>query len=207
MKKTEKSDAHYKKIFPKYRQIFKIITSKKFGLKFKNPVCYDEPVLILCNHTNDFDFMVVSAMFKMHAYAMCSQHVLGIKFLGKLVETKLNPIAVYKGSDKSSYVMEMVRRIRRGNSVLLFAEGHQFRNAGVLIILEIQAQDLLQGVAGAEGLGIDRKDPRIHRAKLSVKIDADRHAFDVAYTAGELLKALVQLGIILALDQGLNVLL
>lgn len=128
MKKTEKSDAHYKKIFPKYRQIFKIITSKKFGLKFKNPVCYDEPVLILCNHTNDFDFMVVSAMFKMHAYAMCSQHVLGIKFLGKLVETKLNPIAVYKGSDKSSYVMEMVRRIRRGNSVLLFPEGKLSHN-------------------------------------------------------------------------------
>ena len=82
-----------------------------------------------------------------------------------------------------------VERKREGGLLvfgLLFAKGNQLRNAGILILLEVQAQQLLQSIARAEGLGVDRKHACVARAQLRIEIDADCHALDIAYAVGQL---------------------
>ena len=76
---------------------------------------------------------------------------------------------------------------------LLFAEGGKVRDAGVLILFEIQAQDLVQGVAGAEVFRIDRKHARVLGTQLGVQIDADGNAADLAHASSELGEAFVEL--------------
>ena len=100
-----------------------MIARFKYGVKGVKPKKYKEPVLVLCNHTTDIDFVCVTSYIKNHMYFVCSQHVLGMGLKGKLLKKWFNPIAVYKGAKKQKEVMDILRRIKKGNSVLIFPEG------------------------------------------------------------------------------------
>lgn len=125
--KIEKADKAYKRTYKFFRLPFKLLCKWKLGFDAK-PKTYNEPLLILSTHTTDFDFTAVSRLIKDPCYYLCSQHILGMKFIGKPFEKLFNPIAVFKGGNKMSEVMEVVKRIRRGNSVLIFPEGRLSHN-------------------------------------------------------------------------------
>ena len=84
---------------------------------------------------------------------------------------------------------------------LLLAEGDQGGNAGVLVVLEVEAQDLLQHLTRLEGLGVDGEDARLGGTELGVEIHADGDALDLADPAGQLGELLVQLAVVIGLGQ------
>ena len=128
MKQKAKSDRFYRFVFRCFRPAFLLLARIKLGVRAKHPKRYYEPILIYSNHTTDFDFMAVSAHIKNHFYFVCSQHVLGMGLFGKLFGKLFHPIPVFKGSVKGGAMLDLLRRIKRGNNILVFCEGRLSHN-------------------------------------------------------------------------------
>lgn len=128
MKKKAKSDRFYRRIFLFFRPLFCLVAKWKLGVKARHPKKFNEPILIYSNHTTDLDFLAVSSHIKNHFYMVCSQHILGMGLVGFLIGKLFHPIAVFKGSVKGSEMLDLLRRIKRGNNVLVFCEGRLSHN-------------------------------------------------------------------------------
>lgn len=126
MKKKAKSDRFYRVVYRFFYPLFRLVGFFRLGLRGKAKT-YKEPILVLSNHTTDLDFLAVATHIKNHLYFVCSRHILARGY-GRAFYRLFNPIAVFKGSVKGSEMLDLLRRIRRGNSVLLFCEGRLSHN-------------------------------------------------------------------------------
>lgn len=121
------SDAYYARIYHGFQPLFRLVVRVLYGVH--GPVKqYHEPVLILSNHTTDLDFAVVASCIQNHLYFVCSDHITAMGAMGRFFEKYFHPIAVPKGGSKYPQVMDLIRRIRHGSSVLLFCEGRLSHN-------------------------------------------------------------------------------
>ena len=128
MSGRRKSEAYYRRIYAVFRPIFRLVAWGAYGVWVRHPVTYCEPVLILSNHTNDLDFTDVAAHIRNHMYFVTSDHVTAMGLFGKYFDRWFDPIKVTKGTSKAGGVMEIMRRLRRGGTVLLFPEGRISHN-------------------------------------------------------------------------------
>jgi len=95
----------------------------KFGYTYDKARDLPERYIVLSNHTTDYDFLLVAASFPDHMYFVGSEHVARWKLLHSLLTYFLGFIARPKGTTASSTVLEMLRTVRNGANVCLFAEG------------------------------------------------------------------------------------
>ena len=72
------------------------------------------------------------------------------------------------------------------------------RDAGVLVVLEVESQDLLYNVSRAERLGIYREDSGFGRSELSVKVNAYRNALNISDSVCQLAELFIELRVIFA---------
>ena len=86
------------------------------------------PFIVMSNHNTDFDPILVCACFRQHMYAVASEHIFRRGFVTKLLKTFLDPISRAKGSTATTTVIEMLRRLKKGYNILLFAEGNKSYN-------------------------------------------------------------------------------
>ena len=95
----------------------------KFGYRYKKAENLPEKYIVLSNHTTDFDPLFVAASFKKQMYFVASEHVARWGYLSKLLFYWLAPIVRYKGTTATATVMDMLRKVRDGANVCMFAEG------------------------------------------------------------------------------------
>ena len=95
----------------------------KFKYTYKKAENLPENYIVLANHLTDYDMLFVAAAFPRQMYFVGSEHISRWKYLGKLIKFLFEPIMRYKGSVASSTVMDILRKVRKGNSVCVFAEG------------------------------------------------------------------------------------
>ncbi len=95
----------------------------RFGYTYKKAEGLPDKYIVLSNHTTDYDPLFVASSFKEQMYYVASEHVARWGFLSKLLTYWLAPIVRYKGTTATITVMEMLRKIREGASVCMFAEG------------------------------------------------------------------------------------
>jgi len=96
-------------------------------LKFNfsaEPFSAEGPCLVISNHVTSWDPIMVALSFpdKPLDY-VASEHIFRKGFLTKLLEWALSPIARRKGASGADTVMTIMRRVRKGASIGLFAEG------------------------------------------------------------------------------------
>ena len=105
------------------RPLVKIYLFFKFGYQCKKAENLPEKYIVLANHNTDYDPLLVAASFPRHMYFVASEHVARWGFLSKLLLYWLAPIIRYKGTTATVTVMEMLRKVKDGSNVCMFAEG------------------------------------------------------------------------------------
>jgi len=95
----------------------------KFGYRAERPKNLPDTYIVLSNHTTDWDPVLVGAGFSRMMYFVGSEHIARWPNAYKFLKFAFNPIMRYKGTTAFSTVTEMLRRLRAGKNVCLFAEG------------------------------------------------------------------------------------
>ncbi len=95
----------------------------KFGYTYEKAKDLPENYIVLSNHVTDYDMLFVGASFRRQMYFVGSEHIARWKFLFKLIDYAFAPIMRYKGSVASSTVLEILRKVKKGENVAIFAEG------------------------------------------------------------------------------------
>ena len=83
------------------------------------------PYLVIANHTTDFDSIFLSMSFPKHMYFVASEHIFRLPLLRGLFHLLLNPIPKRKGGADVGTAMQMMRRLKKGANIALFAEGNK----------------------------------------------------------------------------------
>ena len=110
-------------IFRIMRCIAAPLVKRIFGYscrRHKGPVA---PSLIISNHNTDLDPALVALSFSRHMYFLSSEHALRGGFPSRLLKFMFAPIPINKTQADISSVMGMIRKLKSGASVCLFAEG------------------------------------------------------------------------------------
>ena len=105
--------------------IGELLVKIKFGYKYKKIKTEELPetYIVLANHVTDFDPIFVGVSFEKQMYFVASEHIGRWGFVSKLINHIFAPITRYKGTTAASTVMEMIRKVREGKCVCMFAEG------------------------------------------------------------------------------------
>ena len=81
------------------------------------------PCLILSNHVTDFDPILVGLSFPEHMYYVAGENVLRMGLLSKLVSRYASIIQRIKGTTDAEAALQILRTLRKGRNVCMFAEG------------------------------------------------------------------------------------
>jgi len=95
----------------------------KFGYRAERPKHLPKNYIVLANHTTDWDPVFVGAGFSRMMYFVGSEHIARWPNAYRFLKFAFNPIMRYKGTTAFSTVTEMLRRLKAGKNVCLFAEG------------------------------------------------------------------------------------
>ena len=103
----------------------------KFGYRFKVPKNLPENYIVLSNHTTDFDPLFVATSFKKDMRYVASEHIARWKHAYKFIKFAFDPILINKGTTAASTVKEMLRTVRNGTNLCMFAEGSRTWNNAI----------------------------------------------------------------------------
>ena len=81
--------------------------------------------LVLANHNTDWDPLLLALAFPKYMSFVASEHIFRWGFLGKLIVFLVAPIARLKGTTAGDTAMTMLRRLKKGVNVAMFAEGNR----------------------------------------------------------------------------------
>ena len=82
------------------------------------------PYVVLANHNSDYDVVFVGAAFRRQMYFVAGEHIFRWGFASKLINWAFGPISRAKGSTDASSAMSILRHIRKGYNICMFAEGN-----------------------------------------------------------------------------------
>lgn len=115
----------HKLIYGFFKPLVKAFLKLKFGYRFTKAENLPESYIVLSNHNTDFDPLLVGVSFKRQMYFVASEHILRWKRAARFIKFGFDPISRSKGTTAASTVMEIMRRIRAGGRVCIFAEGNR----------------------------------------------------------------------------------
>lgn len=117
-----------KKRYDVLRKVFGKVICRTLG--YSCPVCDPAcgPMLVVSNHNTDFDPIFVGMSFKDHMYFVASEHIFRWGLISRLLDHVFSPIARLKGTTDAQAAMQIMRRLRAGQNVCLFAEGNRSFN-------------------------------------------------------------------------------
>lgn len=95
----------------------------KFGYTCTKAENLPENYIVLSNHLTDYDMLFVAASFRRQMYFVGSEHIARWKFLYRILAYAFAPIMRYKGSVASGTVLDILRKVKKGANVCIFAEG------------------------------------------------------------------------------------
>ncbi len=117
----------YRRFWKIFRPLLAPWIRRKFN--YAPEICTVEgPCLILANHNLDWDPLILACAFPEYMSFVASEHIFRWGFAAKLLVFFLSPIARQKGTTAADTAMTMLRRLRKGVSVAMFADGNRSFN-------------------------------------------------------------------------------
>ena len=99
-----------------------------FAYHYKTEKGPKAPAIVIANHTSNLDPALVSVGFSRQMYFVASEHALREGFASKLLAFVFAPIPINKVQTDASALKEIIRRLKAGHNVGLFAEGNRSYN-------------------------------------------------------------------------------
>lgn len=108
-----------------FRPLAGLFVKIRFGYQYKKYHDLPEKFIVLSNHTTDYDPVFVGVSFPQQMYFVASEHIARWPLAYKFLKYGFAPIIRYKGTTATSTVMEMLRLVKDGKRVCMFAEGNR----------------------------------------------------------------------------------
>jgi len=106
-----------------FRKLVIVFLKVTFGYRYTVAKDLPENYLVISNHTTDFDPILAACSFPRMMYFVGSEHISRSKLAYAFLKTCFDPIMRPKGASAASTVIDILRRLKHGASVCLFAEG------------------------------------------------------------------------------------
>lgn len=106
------------------RGLTKGIFTKKFNFTSEK-VDIKAPFIVLCNHTTDYDAILIATAFKEPIHFVMSDHVSSIPVAGKIVKHLVDPIPITKSTLDVATVKKMFTVAKNGGALGIFPEGNK----------------------------------------------------------------------------------
>ena len=100
----------------------------RFAYSYQTADCGTDPCIVLVNHNTDYDPLLVGLAFPKHLTFVASEHVFRKGIASRILNGLFHPISRMKGSTDASAGMSILRAVRNGRSVCMFAEGNRSFN-------------------------------------------------------------------------------
>lgn len=113
----------HKGVWTVIRPLAGLFLKLRFGYKYEIAKDLPENYIVLSNHVTDYDPVFVGVSFKRQMYLVGSEHIARWGFLYKLLKLFFAPIMRPKGTVASATVLDIIRHVRKGANVCMFAEG------------------------------------------------------------------------------------
>ncbi len=113
----------HKFVYACLRPALYVFTKIKFDYTYEKAAGLPEKYIVLSNHNTDFDFLFLALSFPRHMYFVASEHIARWGFLSKIIAVLGAPIMRPKGSVAAGTVKDILRKLKEGHNVALFAEG------------------------------------------------------------------------------------
>ena len=110
-------------VYTLVRPLVMVFLWLKFGYTFTVAKNLPENYIVLSNHTTDYDPIFTACSFPKHMYFVGSEHIARWKRWYQLLNNLFAPIMRPKGMLGASTTMEVLRKVKAGSSVCIFAEG------------------------------------------------------------------------------------
>jgi 1-acyl-sn-glycerol-3-phosphate acyltransferase len=81
------------------------------------------PAIIIANHTTDCDPILVACSFREHMYFVASEHIFRWGVISRLIHYFFAPISRPKGQTAGKTALTLIRLLRKGHNICVFAEG------------------------------------------------------------------------------------
>jgi len=124
----EKNIKRHKSLFAILKFFLGSLIKCKLNLKLEKINITDKPVIILANHNNDWDPIILALAANKHTYFVASEHIYRWPTAGKLIKYAFDPIIRMKGRTEARAAAEIIRTVRNGQNVCVFAEGNRSFN-------------------------------------------------------------------------------
>ena len=98
------------------------------------------PCLILSNHATDYDPILVGLSFPQHMYYVAGENVMRMGFLSKIVNRYASVIQRLKGTTDAEAALQILRTLKKGRNVCMFAEGSRTFTGATLPIAPATAK-------------------------------------------------------------------
>jgi len=124
----DKALRRHKRVFEFCRTILGGIIQRIYGFHPEKAEVGKGPFLITANHNGELDPAFLALSFSEHMYFVSSEHVFRKGFLSKILVYFFAPIARVKGMTDATAALNIIRHVKKGTNVCLFAEGNRSYN-------------------------------------------------------------------------------
>ncbi len=124
----EQALARHKRVFRFCLATLGGILKSIYGFHPESAIVGKGPFLITANHNGELDPALLAMSFSEHMYFVSSEHVFRKGFLSWLLVYFFAPIARVKGTTDAAAALNIIRTIKKGTNVCLFAEGNRSYN-------------------------------------------------------------------------------
>lgn len=100
----------------------------RFNFQFQKVKLKHTPTVILVNHNSNYDPILTGIAFKDFMYFVASEHVLRWGFFSRFVKFVFDPIIRVKGTTEARAAMDILKTLRKGHNVCIYAEGDRSYN-------------------------------------------------------------------------------
>lgn len=101
------------------------ILKRKLNYSYEKVKPSSRPYIVLANHNTDYDPLLVGLAFPDQIYYVASEHIFRWGFVSRLINFLVAPIPRVKGTTEINTVMNILKRLKAGANVCMFAEGNR----------------------------------------------------------------------------------